>query len=251
LKHIVVLGGGWGLTEGELVKKGHVVSAVPVDPVFGKFAEEQGVEVIEGDFEHAARVLSKSRKIYDCLIFPDVLHLVENPMQLIRKFSNYLTKGGELILSLPNLGEVHTRWRMLVGDKQYSSIGDFEKSHIQLSNLKNVKYWLEKCQFRIKELDNSRLSPKRKKYSKIFGEQAFVKDFYIRAEKVDALPCRSDLCGETLTGDVAVLFEKNVEDRRRTDNRKGDREKNEARKRVSSFLIPFVWRKRLRRPLEK
>jgi SAM-dependent methyltransferase len=106
-RRILVVGSGSGRFEAPLLERGASVVLLPIDPVLGACAEHRGFEVVCAGRDAALAALGGRR--FDCVIFPWVLQLVEDPIAWIRDFSALLEPGGSLLLSIPKLGDIARR----------------------------------------------------------------------------------------------------------------------------------------------
>lgn len=104
VRTVLSVGCGWGATEVSLAERGLQVTAVPVDPVVPTRARAAGVETLWGNLDAVRRKLANRR--FDCLLFQDLLHLVEDPVGLISSFRGILSDGAVVISLLPNMSRL-------------------------------------------------------------------------------------------------------------------------------------------------
>ena len=74
------------------------ITGLEIDPNAVKAAKEQGLNVIEGSFNHLAQVTES----FDCVICSHVLEHVYEPSTLIDLLTKKVKPQGVLLLSLPN-----------------------------------------------------------------------------------------------------------------------------------------------------
>lgn len=122
-REILVYGCGSGVSEAKLLTPGRRVVGVPIDAVLGECASFRGVEVVHGD--HATAMARLQGEKFDCVLLPDVLHLVAEPDMLLASVSELLKPGGVLAGSLPDMGtrlSRNFRWkRMAVTCNRHSA----------------------------------------------------------------------------------------------------------------------------------
>lgn len=71
--------------------------------------------VIDVDLNDLDRVeASVGEAQYDCIICADVLEHLIDPWQTLRRLTGRLAPGGEVIISLPNVGHHNTLWNVFV-----------------------------------------------------------------------------------------------------------------------------------------
>jgi 2-polyprenyl-3-methyl-5-hydroxy-6-metoxy-1,4-benzoquinol methylase len=99
-----------GLTEAKLVKTGHDVTAIPLDPVIAISAEMRGIRTTAADLHAAVTSLESER--FDCLLFNNVLSHVADPPEMIRRVLPLLAARGFVIVAYRNtrtLGSLYRR----------------------------------------------------------------------------------------------------------------------------------------------
>jgi 2-polyprenyl-3-methyl-5-hydroxy-6-metoxy-1,4-benzoquinol methylase len=120
-KSILSIGCGWGATEAKLKERGAIVTALPMNSIFGAMAARLGIDVIYGSLEECLEKLNG--RTFDFVIMTDLLHLLPNPEQVVEPCSHFVRQGGTFVISGPNFGSV----RMLV--KRALGMGDYKKLH--------------------------------------------------------------------------------------------------------------------------
>jgi SAM-dependent methyltransferase len=142
-------GCGWGALEAELVQRGVRVFAAPLDSVIAACAEKRGIETVYGNSEQILAQLAGER--FDCILVSNVLHLVPNPVRLLSQISELLQSGGVVIVTVPNLSYLGTRWRRIKRDPVYSSFGNFDRSGVHRSSWGTVRAWAKRAGLTIRE----------------------------------------------------------------------------------------------------
>ena len=136
------VGCGWGETEKALIDRGIQVKAIPIDSVIAVNAESRGVEIVYTDFSGARTALAKER--FDCILFSNVLHLVEKPAELLGQFSELLAPGGTVVVSAPNV----TMTRLLARRYRFGTAAipkGYDKSGMHATTAPRVRNWLRKA----------------------------------------------------------------------------------------------------------
>jgi SAM-dependent methyltransferase len=142
-KSVLVIGCGDGRTEAAMIAGGAAVTALPVDPVVGRNAAARGVEVLPADPAEAERVLGS--RPFDVVAFPDVLHLVAEPVALLRRFARCVAEGGTVLVSAPNTADMKMRMAKLRGGAGYRELGDFERAGLHATNRRVLRQWLREA----------------------------------------------------------------------------------------------------------
>ncbi|MEY2333317.1 glycosyltransferase [Acidithiobacillus ferrianus] len=120
--------------------------------VLGQYLTEQqgcNVDGIEGNAEAAEIARPFYRRImitdlesadlrqllegirYDRIVCADVLEHLRDPGQLLRQFSDLLTPGGKVIISIPNIAHVGVFLELLSGDFRYRDEGLLDRTHLR------------------------------------------------------------------------------------------------------------------------
>jgi methionine biosynthesis protein MetW len=150
-KKVLSVGCGSGVIEGELIKRGHNVVGIPLDSVIAAAAEAKGVNVIHGDFASSKAQLADSR--FDCILFTNVLHLVDNPVEILESFLELLSPEGRMIVCTPNLGALRIPWRRIRRRAQYKHLANFAKSGMHLTTRRTIRNWFHRVNLKIDRVD--------------------------------------------------------------------------------------------------
>ncbi len=137
---VLVIGCGDGQTEAELIARGAAVAAVPVDRLVGRSAERRGVEVLAAD--PAAADAALGPRTFDAVVFPDVLHLVADPVTLLRRFARRVAEGGCVIATAPNTADIKLKIGKLRGEAGYDGLGAYAQSGVHASSRRAIRRWL-------------------------------------------------------------------------------------------------------------
>ena len=122
VRRVLSLGCGWGRTEEALVDRNVQVTAIPLDVVIGKVAETRGIRVVGEPLQAGPERLAGEE--FDVMLISNLLHLVEDPVDLLRKYRAVLHAGGMAILSCPNMNQLAIWTRRVLAAKKLS--GDRE-----------------------------------------------------------------------------------------------------------------------------
>jgi 2-polyprenyl-3-methyl-5-hydroxy-6-metoxy-1,4-benzoquinol methylase len=146
-KSVLSVGCGWGATEESLARSGKRVVCVVLDPVISACAEARGLELIHGDLKSAAAQLS-GRK-FDCLYLSNVLHLMEDPAQVLASFSALLSERATVIAAVPNCQKLSLQWKKMRRVPTYESLGDFAKSGVHFASRNSLRQWLQSAGLKV------------------------------------------------------------------------------------------------------
>jgi 2-polyprenyl-3-methyl-5-hydroxy-6-metoxy-1,4-benzoquinol methylase len=96
---VLSIGSGWGAIEAALAKQGKQVIGMPIDGIFGDALKRRGIETVQGPFEEAIDQLEGSR--FDLILMHDVIHLLSDPVQWLRRLAPLLKPGGLVLATAP------------------------------------------------------------------------------------------------------------------------------------------------------
>lgn len=139
-RNVLSIGCGWGAVEGRLAEQGLRVVAIPLDPVIGGAAEAKGVEVINGDVGTVRNLLANEQ--FDCVLFLNILHLVQDPVGLLRFFRSALSERAQVIVQTPNFLRASIVWRIVTRDPRFDGLGHYERTGAHFSSRLKVRRWL-------------------------------------------------------------------------------------------------------------
>lgn len=145
VKSALSIGVGWGALEGALINRGTLVTGLPLDAVIAANAEDRGVSIVSGSFDEARRKLEGQR--FGCVIFSNVLHLVERPEQILASYAELIAPGGFVVIGSPNFGGLPHQIRARLSPVDFRGIGHFAESGIQAITVKRIKEMTESVGF--------------------------------------------------------------------------------------------------------
>lgn len=141
-KNILSVGCGWGATEAYLIEQGKRVTAIPIDSIISKLAEEKDINVLPADFGMAFDTLVGSR--FDAILLSDVLQHLPDPVEILTKLRGLLKVHGVLVGSIPNLGLSRRLFgRLFAKNKKKFQIScRFDSTNLNLTSAATTKEWL-------------------------------------------------------------------------------------------------------------
>ena len=147
---VLSYGCGWGAMESDLLTRGIRVTAIVLDSVIGACAEAKGIEVVYGDSETALASLAHKR--FDCVLIPNVLHLVSDPARLLESLAKLLSDSGVVIATLPNLAQLPVIWTRVKQNPAFRDLGTFERSGLHLTSYRRIRRWFRKAKLTVRKV---------------------------------------------------------------------------------------------------
>ena len=90
---------------------------------------------------------------YDYIVFGDVLEHLLYPERVLRFFLNYLAEDGKIMISLPNIGFILYRLKLLLGIFDYEELGVMDKTHVRFYTFKSMKELFSRVGLEIETID--------------------------------------------------------------------------------------------------
>lgn len=86
---------------------------------------------------------------FDVIVCSDVVEHVADGTGLLRRLGEWLTPGGRVVLSLPNVAHVSARWRLLRGVWRYEASGIFDDTHLRFYTLDSALALAESAGYQV------------------------------------------------------------------------------------------------------
>lgn len=136
------VGCGAGMLGRDLLERspGAHVTGVEPDPELAALARDQMTEVIEGRIDEASTLLQiAAHAPYDLILCADVLEHLAQPDVVLGQLASFLSPGGRLITSLPNIRHVSTFVSLgLLGTWPSRSRGIHDRTHLRFFARPNI-----------------------------------------------------------------------------------------------------------------
>jgi 2-polyprenyl-3-methyl-5-hydroxy-6-metoxy-1,4-benzoquinol methylase len=162
-RKVLSVGCGWGDTEEALLERNINVTAIPLDIVIGRVAQARGLRVVPCLLGEAPMHLAGES--FDVILISGLLHLVDDPMALLRGFKALLNPGGLVIASFPNVNHASVWWRRLIQAPAVQGLNDFRHSGMHMTSLPRVTQWLQSAGYRV-ETSNSVIGGRWSRYDR-------------------------------------------------------------------------------------
>ncbi|MEK9155707.1 MAG: class I SAM-dependent methyltransferase [Patescibacteria group bacterium] len=86
---------------------------------------------------------------YDVIVFADVLEHLLFPKEVLFYYLKHLKKNGFIVVSLPNIGFILYRLKLLLGFFDYKEIGVMDKTHVKFYTLKTMRELFKEVDLKI------------------------------------------------------------------------------------------------------
>ncbi len=136
-KKILDVGCSEGILSKRMEQNNCEVVGIEFDGEVAKSAKIYCREVIVGDVE-SIQLKDVYENYFDIIVFADILEHLKDPLNVLKRFKNYLNDDGYIIISLPNIANWRIRFKLLFGNFEYEEYGILDKEHLKFFNEKNA-----------------------------------------------------------------------------------------------------------------
>jgi 2-polyprenyl-3-methyl-5-hydroxy-6-metoxy-1,4-benzoquinol methylase len=137
-RRVLELGAASGHVTRALVAQRCRVTAIEYEAESARELEGVAAEVIVGDLNDPG-IFDGLGAEFDTVLAGDVLEHLLHPHEVLRRAAQLLRPGGQVVVSLPNVGHVDVRLSLMQGDWDYRPWGLMDDTHIRFFTLKNIK----------------------------------------------------------------------------------------------------------------
>jgi 2-polyprenyl-3-methyl-5-hydroxy-6-metoxy-1,4-benzoquinol methylase len=185
---ILDVGCGDGQTGWALKRSGKAKEVVGIELVEGpaKRAENRLDKVIHGDVEKIT--LSFQSEYFDYIIWGDVVEHLIDPWRVIKQLSQFLSREGFMIASIPNIGHWRILKDLILFDRwEYQKAGILDKGHLRFFTEKTILAMFNQNGFTVKSIRPVRSEKTRPKLLNLLTFGIFKKfltwRYLIKAQK--------------------------------------------------------------------
>ena len=151
-KEVLEVGPGEGIVASALKDRGCRVFCVEKDPELALKASRFAEEIIIGDIESLDLSQLFRGRLFDVLLFGDVLEHMVDPLRILSSLAMRLKPNGYVVASIPNIGHASARLHLLSGHFDYQNVGLLDRTHVRFFTRKtmhdlfaNAGLSIEKC----------------------------------------------------------------------------------------------------------
>ncbi len=144
-KTVLSVGCGWGDLETKLLRSHRRVLAVPLDGIIGAVARSRSIETLSPDLDSALEQIAG--RTFDCLLLVDVLQALSDPVNILCRARDHLSRDGVLIATVPNSRFFRLR-SALTGRPSFPAGAEKENR----SGRRQLTTWLESSGLEIRDI---------------------------------------------------------------------------------------------------
>jgi 2-polyprenyl-3-methyl-5-hydroxy-6-metoxy-1,4-benzoquinol methylase len=143
---ILDVGCGKGILGRKLSTRERKVCGIEKDPVVAEEASRHLETVVVGDVESVS--LPFTERSFDCLIFADILEHLKDPWEVLRSMRRFLSEGGEVVASIPNVRHYKVIRSLVRGHWNYTRSGILDITHLRFFTLEGIRSLFEQTGYR-------------------------------------------------------------------------------------------------------
>jgi len=111
--------------------RGATVDIIEIDEACAKRAAEFARDCLVADLERDDWHSAFEGRAYDHILFADVLEHLRDPLAVLRASSSFLKPGGQIIISVPNIGHWQILASLINNDFSYNNVGIMDRTHLR------------------------------------------------------------------------------------------------------------------------
>lgn len=126
------------------------VVGIELQPAAAALARQRLDQVLERSVEDHALEFEPGR--FDCIVCADVLEHLREPAQVLAKIRRWLTPGGTLVASLPNMRHHSIVGALIEGNWTYEMAGLLDSDHVRFFTRREIEKLFYRTGFEIQQL---------------------------------------------------------------------------------------------------
>lgn len=131
------------------------ITGLELNPKAGEYLEKVYDKFYITDLE--AFDVAALNAQFDCIIYADILEHLRDPKKILKKHLESLQKGGQVIISIPNIRNLKIIADLLVkGEWTYGDSGILDSTHYKFFTLKTLKQMLQECGLEVEIVSNNK-----------------------------------------------------------------------------------------------
>lgn len=149
-RSVLSVGCGWGALEQTLQRSGVSVTALPLDAVIGAAAADRGIPIVCGAIDNAMAQLAGRQ--FDAVVITDLLHLAEDPAELIARCGSLISAEGTLVVRGPNFQALRVLAKRALGKDGHGKLRSFAESGVHSIGPSQIRRQARKCNLKVTEI---------------------------------------------------------------------------------------------------
>jgi 2-polyprenyl-3-methyl-5-hydroxy-6-metoxy-1,4-benzoquinol methylase len=135
---------------------GHRVVGVDLSAGSIEKAKTRLDEAYVADITHPEFYPKFGRSTFDIIVLSDILEHVSDPLDVIARHLPFLSPGGHVLISLPNIAIWNVRFELLFGRFEYQDTGTLDRTHMRFFTRRSLRQFLADAGLAVR---GSRITP--------------------------------------------------------------------------------------------
>jgi 2-polyprenyl-3-methyl-5-hydroxy-6-metoxy-1,4-benzoquinol methylase len=153
-ERVLDVGCGSGLLGARLRERGNTVWGIDAADDIAALASRRLDRFVLADVVDRARIgESLGDERFDVIVFADVLEHLPDPVGTLRAYLRFLTPGGRVLVSVPNVAVWNVRAGLLLGRFNYTATGTLDRTHLRFFTRANLRRVLTDAGLRVERID--------------------------------------------------------------------------------------------------
>jgi 2-polyprenyl-3-methyl-5-hydroxy-6-metoxy-1,4-benzoquinol methylase len=121
------------------------VDCIEVNPADAEQARPACRELIVGSVESETVLEQFENDSYDVIVCGDVLEHLRDPDSILQRLAPKLRRGGQFVISIPNVAHHSVRFGLLLGRFEYEDLGLLDRTHLRFFTHKSLREMIERA----------------------------------------------------------------------------------------------------------
>ncbi len=156
-KRVLEFGCASGYMSARMKEAGCHVTGVDIDAAAAADAREICDELIVADLDMLPLAEVLPPRLYDVVVFGDVLEHLRNPWRVLDESRKFLAPGGYAVVSIPNIAHGSVRLKLLQGDFDYAELGILDDTHLRFFTLKSIEELCLRAGYRMDAIERTKV----------------------------------------------------------------------------------------------
>ena len=148
-RRLLDVGAAQGVLARRFTERGFEVTCIEGDPQLAELAGKHCHRLVVADLDGSLPALEGK---FDVIVYGDILEHLKNGMAVFCALNKYLAKGGQIIVSVPNIAHLYVRLSLLVGRFEYMERGILDRTHLQFFTMASFREFLKEAGVRPVEI---------------------------------------------------------------------------------------------------
>lgn len=119
-------------------RRGARVTGIELDPLAADAASAYCERVVVGDAETLDLGEHLGDERFDAVLFADVLEHLRDPAAMLERVRPFVSEGGAVVASIPNIAHVSVRLALLAGEFRYRELGLLDDTHLRFFTRESI-----------------------------------------------------------------------------------------------------------------